>query len=234
MKLKKYLICLLSLLFIISGCTNTDKESDAMKFKTEYESLNGTIREKDGKTIRTIEIDENNPIVYISDEKLVEKINNKDSFIVYFGFNDCPWCRSIVPTMLQVAKDLSIPQVLYCDVKNIRDTFELDENNQPVQTDSGSDSYPILLEKLDSVLEEYTLKDENGNEIKTGEKRIFAPNIVVVINGKAKAMTSGNSELQSDGYMELSDEILADSYNMIKEVFDVYIHPSGCEVETKC
>lgn len=234
MKIRKYLICLLSLLFIMSGCTNTDKESDAMKFKNEYESLNGTIREKDGKTIRTITVDEDNPIVYITEDKIIEKMNNKDSFAIYFGFNDCPWCRSIVPTLIQVSKDLKLNQVFYCDVKNIRDTYELDDNNHPVQTNPGSENYPELLKKLDSVLEDYTLTDDNENEIQTGEKRIFAPNIIVIVNGKPKAMTSGNSELQTDGYMELSDDILNDSYKMIEDVLKILQQGNACEVETKC
>lgn len=230
---RKILTCLFTLILMLCGCTSQNVESDAMKFKTEYESLNGTIREKDGKTIRTITIDEDNPIVYASDEEILNKIQNGDTFVVYFGFSDCPWCRSIVPTLIQVAKDAQINQVFYCDIKEIRDTYELDENNKPIQTKEGSSAYPELLKEMDNVLDDYTLSSEDGTEIETGEKRIFAPNIVVFVNGKAKVMTSGNSELQTDGYMELSEEILKDSYNMIKETFDV-LYSSACEIETKC
>lgn len=229
---KRIFASLLCLLFIFSGCTK--KETDAMKFKQEYESLNGTIREKDGKTIRTISIDEENPILYASDEDIVNKIQNKETFVVYFGFADCPWCRSMVPTLLQVAKDMNVDKIYYCDVKDIRDTYELDENNQPIQTAKGSNAYPQLLEAMDEVLENYTLKDESGNEVPTGEKRIYAPNLVVFVNGQAKALTSGNSEKQSDGYMELSEEILKDSYQMIQEAFQTLSDTSACAVETKC
>ena len=44
----------LCLTFTCFGCIK--KESDAMKFKKEYESLNGTIREKDKQTIRLYQL----------------------------------------------------------------------------------------------------------------------------------------------------------------------------------
>ena len=64
------------------------KNSDAIKFKEDYESLNGTTREKDGKTIRSITIPKNNPMVYSDADKIVDMINNKETFVVYFCFND--------------------------------------------------------------------------------------------------------------------------------------------------
>ena len=64
------IITLLALASIIIIYNN--KNSDAVKFKEEYESLNGTIREKDGKIIRSINIPKNNPMVYSGANEIVE------------------------------------------------------------------------------------------------------------------------------------------------------------------
>jgi hypothetical protein len=64
-----------------------------------------------------------------------------------------------------------------------------------------------LLEKLDSVLADYTLKDTDGNEVETNEKRIYAPNLVSIVKGVPEELSSVTSSLQTNGYMELTDEM---------------------------
>ena len=58
--------------FLLVGCNN-EKETDALRFKKEYESLNG---EKRGdNTIRSVKIDKDNPMIYISEDELIDKLN---------------------------------------------------------------------------------------------------------------------------------------------------------------
>ena len=78
--------------------------NDSTKFKKEYEQINGKETE-DGKKTRSIKIPKNNKIVYKTEDDIVNMINNKETFVVYFGFAKCPWCRSVVPTLLEVVKD---------------------------------------------------------------------------------------------------------------------------------
>lgn len=208
------IITLLALASIITIYNN--KNSDALKFKEEYESLNGTTREKDGKTIRSITIPKNNPMVYSDADEIVDMINNKETFVVYFGFNDCPWCRSVISTLIEVSKDEGLEKVYYVDVKEIRDTIELDSNGNVNTTIKGSDGYYKLLKLLDGVLEDYNLFDENKNEVSTGEKRIYAPNVVAIVNGKAEKLESGISDKQTDGYMKLTEEIKKETYDKFK------------------
>lgn len=193
-----------------------NKNSDAIKFKEEYESLNGTIREKDNKKIRSIKIEKDNPIVYANADEIVDKINNKETFLVYFGFNDCPWCRSVVPTLIKVSKDEGLDKVYYVDVKEIRDVMELDSNGNVKTTVNGSNGYYKLLKLLDNVLDDYNLYDQNGNKVSTGEKRIYAPNVVAVIDGKAVKLETGISDKQTDGYTKLTEEIKQESYDKFK------------------
>lgn len=240
--MKKYVPLLLLIvicLFTLTACNNNSKknieETDATKFKEEYEKLNGITREKDGKTIRTIEIATDNPFKYKTADDIVQSINNKETFIVYFGFNDCPWCRSVVPTLIEVSKDLEIDNIYYVDVKEIRDTIQLDSNNKAITKTKGSDGYYKLLESLDDVLEDYELTTDDGEKIKTGEKRIYAPNIIVVVNGKPLKLTSGVSSKQTDAYMELSDDIKEDMYNNIKEILELAIDTkSSCDFNSAC
>ena len=64
--------------------------------------------------------------------------------------------------------------------------------------------------------EHFMLTDQNGNEVDTGKKRIYAPNIVAVVAGEVKEMTDGISGKQTDAYMELTSDMVQESYDKIK------------------
>ena len=209
------------------------KQTDAEKFKEEIESLNGT-KSTSGQTIRNIKIDKDNPFIYKEAGDIVKAMDNKETFIVYFGFPSCPWCRSVLPTLVSVAKDYSVDKIYYVNIKDIRDTKELDKDGKVTTSKEGTKDYNKLIEKLDSVLSDYTLTDEKGKEVKTDEKRIYAPNIVVVVKGKAKKMTTGISEKQDDAYMELTDKMKDEMYKSIEEVIKVYSKENAsCDVNSK-
>ena len=200
----------------IQKVISNNSQTDGIKFKEEYEKLNGKKNDQ-GKKYREITIDSKNKMVYKTTEEVLELIDKKKSFVLYFGFDTCPWCRSVVPTLASISKKLN-QEVYYIDVKDIRDTFELDDDNKPKLVKKSSKDYSKLLEKLEPVLEDYTLTDSDNNEIKVGEKRIYAPSIVSVIDGKAKELTTGISDKQTDGYMKLTKEMEKDTYNKIKKV----------------
>lgn len=200
----------------IQKVISNNSQTDGIKFKEEYEKLNGKKNDQ-GKKYREITIDSKNKMVYKTTEEVLNLIGKKKSFVLYFGFDTCPWCRSVVPTLASISKELN-QEVYYIDVKDIRDTFELDDDNKPKLVKKGSKDYSKLLEKLEPVLEDYTLTDSDNNEIKVGEKRIYAPSIVSVIDGKAKELTTGISDKQTDGYMKLTKEMEKDTYNKIKKV----------------
>ena len=227
-KILKSILVIVMFLCITTACNKNENNkdnkeiTDSIRFKEEYESLNGTIREKDGKTIRSISITENNPMIYKTAEELVNMINNKETFMVYFGFKDCPWCRSMLPTLIEVANDLNLEKIYYVDVKEIRDTLSLSADDKIIVDNEGSEGYKQLLDLLDNVLDDYILTNSKGKKINTKEKRIFAPNIVAIKDGKAKALEEGISENQKDGYAELTDDIKKEMYekieNIIKEI----------------
>ena len=159
---------------------------------------------------------------------------NKETFVVYFGFNSCPWCRSVIETLIKVSKDNNIDTIYYVDVKDIRDVMVLD-GDEAITDKEGSKGYYKLIEYFDNVLDDYTLNNEDGDIIKTGEKRIYAPNVIVVKNGKAKALVTGISEKQTKPNMELTDEMKEDTYNQFDELFEHIKEDSKvCTKNSKC
>ena len=222
------LVLLLSI-FLITGCV--DKNSDAYKFKKEYESINN----KDnghGNKHRSLSIPDDNPFVYPTCKDIVEKINNKETFVVYFGFKECPWCRSVLPELINVAKDKEIEKIYYVDVKDVRDVKEYVDGE--IKTTKMGDKYYIeLISILDKVLDEYTLSTDEG-EISTGEKRIYAPNIIAIGEGEPIQMETGISDELKDPYSKLSKKIKKYAYNKFKCVLECIEEESTVCVKDKC
>ena len=208
MKDKKIIITIIAIMAIgiMIGKTVDYMNRDSVKFKKEYESLNGE-KSESGKEIRSLSISKDNPIKYATAEEIVEKMDNGETFAVYFGFAKCPWCRSVLPTLFEVSKELEIDTIYYVDVLEIRDQLELNKEKDVVIKEKGTDGYYNLLRKFDDKLSKYILKTEDGEEVDTLERRIYAPNIASVVAGKVHDLTTGISDKQDDAYMELTDEM---------------------------
>lgn len=235
----KKIIIFLVILMLVVGCKGKEDigppEIDALLFKEEYESLNNRETNYNNTNYRALNINENNPFIYKTANEILEMINSNETFVVYFGFPSCPWCRSIIPSLIDVSKDLNIDTIYYVDIKDIRDTLELDDNNNIVTTKEGTKDYYELLKKLDEVLDDYTLTTKDDKEIKTNEKRIYAPNIIAIIEGTATKITTGISNKQTDAFMELTEEIKKDSYNQIKCTIEcVTEEKKVCTIDKKC
>lgn len=212
--------------------------TDAYKFKNEYESVNDQ-ETSSGKKIRNLTIADNNPFVYKTPEELVKMIEDKKTFVVYFGFSTCPWCRSVINSLVDASLEKEVKKIYYVDVKEIRDTFELNDNNEAVRTKEGTEAYYKLLELLNPVLQDYsplTYETKKGKtkEVKIDEKRIYAPNVVIVKNGEAISLETGIVEELTDPYMELTDEIKCEIKEAFACMFDkLASEENTCSVENK-
>ena len=96
-------ILLLLLIFMIFGGILIFKGKkveidnlDAINFKKEYEDLNNVVNEQTGKTNKEISIATDNPVDIVSEEEAVTLLE-KGTGILYMGFPECPWCRSLLP-----------------------------------------------------------------------------------------------------------------------------------------
>lgn len=219
---------ILSSIIMYNKMTNTD----AYKFKKEYESINGK-KNKIGKKNRTVHISINNQIKYSNAKQIIKKIDKGETFVVYFGFSECPWCRSMIENLLEVSKKKNIDKIYYVNILNIRDEKIL-ENGKVITKKKGDISYNKLVEKLSSVLSEYEIKDKDGNKIKTGTKRIYAPNLVAVVNGKVESMEDGISPHEKNPYKKLTKKINNESKKEIECLLKCLEKENVCVEKTSC
>lgn len=223
------IICLTISVLSFTACTKEEEQKEAKKtpailFKEDYEALNGKTN-KSGKEHRTVNIDEKNPFMEVSASKILEMINNKKTFYVYFGSSLCPWCRSAIEKATEISKKMKINRIYYVDIWDeegneiLRDKYEL-KDNKATKTQDGTEEYYKLLEAFKSVLSDYKLTNDKGKSVSTKEKRIYAPNYIYVKNGKAVKLVEGTSDKQKDSREELTEEMLQDEEKIFTEFFD--------------
>ena len=220
--MKKVLVCLLGIMLVlgIAGCA----KSDSNLFKKDYESVNGK-ENSHGKLHREITIPEDNVFVMSSSSEVLKKIENKDTFYIYFGSKLCPWCRSTIVKANEIATLKGVSKIYYVDIWDddgneiLRDKYILDENGKAVIEKEGTSDYQKLLTAFDSLLEDYTLTTSDGKKVLVGEKRIFAPNFIYVEKGIPTKLVTGISDKQKDSREELTPEILKDEEDIFNDFF---------------
>lgn len=217
------LALILGVLAVRNKDENEVLKSDAARFKEEYEALNGTMNDNNKMNYPIVEVNEDNPIVYKTDDEVVEFLENGTG-IIYFGFSSCPWCRTMVPRLLKAAESTSLGEIIYVDIQHIRDTLTLDDNDQVVVSNEGTNGYKEILKKLDKVLEPYYLTNSKGKKIDTNEKRLYAPTVITVKNGEILDIHVDTLSTQKSGYQALTqkeeEELFGIYQKMILKMMD--------------
>ena len=204
--MKKILILMTSicLLFGLTGCSK--EKTDPLKFKEEYEVLNDEDSGYGKYTI--IEIPEDNAIVYSNVGEILSLLENGTG-VIYFGFPECPWCRSAIAPLLNTADMVGIDKIYYFNAKEIRDQKKLDEEGKVVVEKEGSEEYYDLLKALgDSVSVYEGLNDDSI-------KRLYFPTVVFVKEGEIIGYHEGTVESQENPMILLNKE-------QEKELSDIY------------
>ncbi len=229
-------IILCAILAIISYLKIVNNNNDSIKFKNEYERFNGE-KSSSGKEYKKLNIDRNNPIKYSNYDEIIDVIENK-SGVIYLGFPECPWCRTALPVLFDVLKENNIDNLYYLNIKNERDsyvvqddkiTYELDDNDREIK---GTKGYFRLLDVLDRYLTEYIISYE-GKTYETGEKRLYAPSVIFVKDGKVLGIQVSTVETQEDGY----DELTKDQYDELYGIYESYIvemNSDTCSLDSSC
>lgn len=103
---KKFLLIILSVALILTGCTDKskekEKETDSQKFSKEY-----------------TDVSEYNVFVYKDIDEII-KILEHGTGIVYLGFPECPWCQAYVPKLNEVADVEGLEKIYYYNIYNDR------------------------------------------------------------------------------------------------------------------
>lgn len=227
MKIK--IILLLVISFFLVGCSSKDN----IKFKEEYESLNGKIT-NNNNYYSVLNINKKNNIKYKTDSEMVDIIkNSKENAVIYFGFATCPWCRTMVENLIDVTNALNIKNVYYVDIYDIRNSLSVADNNQIITTQMGSVSYYELVDLLKDYLDDYTITDKDNSIINTNTKRIYAPNVVAISNGKVVGLVDGISDSIINPYSAITDEIKKESYDELNNLISK-ISSNVCGINDKC
>ena len=179
-------------------------ERNPIKFKNEYESRNGTIREKDGFVYNPVSIDENNPIVYINLEELVYLIESQQEAIVFISTSDCPYCRASIESLLKAAKDLNIDTIYYYDISNNQEDDE----------------------ELKNKIIDKKIANKNDN----GSLRWTIPQVLKFKNGKLISSATGMMyELQNN--QTKYDELSENQKNNIYSIYYIVLSKNEGEVD---
>lgn len=185
---------------------------DADRFKTEYESKNNKDNGYGGSYLE-ISIPANNKIEYV-DSARVKQVLGNGTGVIYFGFPECPWCRNIVPTLLDVANEYEM-DILYLNNKAERDTIKLDDEGKLVTEKEGSKDY---YEILDLIGEKASVYDGlNDDTI----KRLYFPTVIFVKDGEIVAFHEGTVDSQEDASVYLNAVQQKELKTILRGYFDL-------------
>lgn len=219
--MKKVIVGLLVLL-ALTGCVNTTGESDALKFKQEYETLNGQTNDA-GVLHKSVTISEENPMIYATGNDVIEMLTSGTG-IIYFGYPECPWCRAALPVLLEACDEELMMKVLYYNNKEQRDVKKLTDEGV-VTEEEGTDEYYQILSLLGDYASVYDGLDD------ASIKRLYFPTVVFVYEGEIVGLQESLvSEDGVDPRQDLSDE----QWNALKSVYKEYMKEVKGACDSSC
>ena len=238
MKKKIIFSILLCLLLVITvGCASKARQS-AIDFKNEYEAINGKTLKGDIK-YRDLTISDKNPYVKTTIADIAQKIQNKETFYLYVGDPLCPWCRSGLEKMIEVANKEKVTDIYYIDFWDdehneiLRDLYEVQTVNKKdvvVKTKDAAEGYDVLIEAVKDFAQDYTLT-KDGKTYEVGVKRTFGGDHFYFVNGECKKYVSLRSDKLAKATDELTEEVLKDQETNFTKFFEQL---EVCTEESNC
>lgn len=148
--------------------------------------------------------DKENHVFIVSDvDDFIKKMEQRESFVAYFGFDTCPWCNSVISILNDLGKENN-QEILYI---NTRPNKQVTANNQ-------LDNY----DKLYSRIGEYWEPN-----LETGENYLFVPFVIFVKNGEVAASHMGTVEGHLANIQELTEDQAYELREIYKEGFNSLI-----------
>lgn len=142
-----------------------------------------------------------NVFVYRDASEIIKILENGTG-VVYLGFPECPWCQTYAVLLNEAAKEVGLDKIYYYDILEDR------KNN--------TKEY----QKMVSLLKDYLLFDEEGNE------RIFVPNVSFHVNGKVigndneTSLDTGGFDDPNEYWTEDKKDALKDKLTILMEDVD--------------
>ena len=167
------IICVLSsiLLFLKKDKPIISLTDDEIRFKEEYEKLNGV--EYNNTKLMNINIIDDNNIKYVKNNGIINLLIN-GSNIIYFGSSECNSCRNIIPILIDIIKSNDIDTLYYYNYN------ELDLTNE--------EELKINNDLIDFI----------GEKELDQEKEIIIPIVVFIKNGNIIGKIDNNIDLNKE------------------------------------
>ncbi|MBQ3020914.1 MAG: hypothetical protein IJD92_01660 [Bacilli bacterium] len=189
------IVLLVAILFFVSiEDKQTKYTEDEIKFKEEYESVNGLELTED-YILKTLDIKSDNNVEYIDDNEIVDLLKNGTN-VIYLGWNECNWCRSVLPSLLEVVSKNNIEKLYYFNFKKLRTAYENNTDSKSVKI--YEDIIEIIGEDITSVFNEESLR--------ANEKKILAPTVIFIKDGKYVGLHAVSVPSQINATDELTKE----------------------------
>lgn len=152
----------------------SDVKPHLISVKEEYESLNGKSR-KENCIFQTIEIDDS----VIDNSSIKEALNifhDSAESLLYFGANWCPWCRNVLPILVEYAKANNL-RITYVNLDKKRPVYSMD-NNEIILTDKGDKDFELLTKEFNEIMQDYIIKKDDEDIILKDKLTIYIPLVV--------------------------------------------------------
>lgn len=150
-------------------------------------------------TYQILDIPEDASIVYLESEEL-RALLNEGTGVLYLGFPECPWCRTLLPVLFEAMEEAGFDgNLYYYNAQQDRDSRYLDEDGNVIVEREGTDLYRVMLERLDAWLDPYPGLDDPSI------KRILFPTTVFIRDGEICDVHCVTVAGQTDGYADLTD-----------------------------
>lgn len=156
--MKKLLFIFLSILLF--ACSNTPQSSNNNNFCDGESNSCSLDQSADMSEYEGFE-DEQNAFIEINMDEAITKFKNKETFMIYFGFPNCPWCKEAIPILNNIAKKNQV-NVFYVRTR--------DENKELLYSDEHK-------EQIFPYFETFLNENEEGN------KHLYVPFVVAVKDG---------------------------------------------------
>ena len=145
-------------------------------------------------------------------------ILDKGTGVIYLGFPECPWCRNLVPVLVDSALEEKVSPIYYLNISGDRNTLSLTKKGKIKTEKKGTEDYLKLVDILKDYLPVYDgLKDDSI-------KRIYLPTVIFVKDGKVlgleETLESYSKRVDGNPYLEMNDYEKEELSNIFKDYYE--------------
>lgn len=214
----------LTIVFEISFNIGQNNNKSSIKFKKEYESLNGKSSHYENKSYKylNVKIDKNNNVEYLEKKDVVNKLTSGTQ-IIYFGNATCNWCRAAIPVLLDTTKDNGIEKIYYFDFFELREKYKNDKSKEDTK----------IYEEIIKVLDKYIDTTFNDDSNKKDKKMLTAPLVVFVKNGEVVGVHKKTVASHKEYTKNLNKKQKEELKNIYQQLIDK-MQASVCTIDHEC